>query len=58
MRLLCHLKSFGSVLQSFFREFMSGQMVAFSVMIHCRGVRVFREIVKFSCSLMRIVHDD
>lgn len=57
MGLLCHFKSFGGVLQGFFREFMSGQMVAFSVMIHRCGVRVFREIVKFSCSLMRIVHD-
>ena len=35
---------------------MSSQMVTLSVVMHCGVVGVLGEIVKFGCSLMRIVH--
>ena len=53
---LCQFESFGGVLQSHFRVFMSGLMVALSVMHHGRAVSVSRELVKFGGFLMRIVH--
>ena len=37
---------------------MSSQMVTLSVVMHCGVVGVLGEIVKFGCSLMRIVHGD
>lgn len=43
MSRLCQFESFGGMLQSLFREFMSGQMVTLSVMLHRRSVSVFRE---------------
>jgi hypothetical protein len=53
---LCQFESLGGVLQSHFRVFMSGLMVALSVMLHRRAVSVCRKLVKFGGSLMRIVH--
>jgi hypothetical protein len=53
---LCQFESFGGVLQSLFRVFMSGLMIALSMMLHRGAVSVCRELVKFGGFSMRIVH--
>jgi hypothetical protein len=46
MSLLRQLESFGGMLQGLFREFMSGQMVTLSVLLHGRAVGVRGHLVK------------
>ena len=56
MGLLCQFEGFAGMLQGLFRVFMSAQMVALSVMLHCYAVRVGCQLVKLGGSLMRIFH--
>ena len=56
MGCLRHFKRFCRVLQSLLGVLMSSDMVALSMMLHGRAVRVCGHIVKFGGFLMRFVH--
>ena len=56
MGLLRQFEGLGGMLQSRLGMFMTGQMVALSVVFHRRVVGMRRPLVKFGGFLMRIVH--
>ena len=56
MSLLCLLDSFGGVLKGFLGLFVSTQVVPFPMMLHDTPVSVYRQLMKFGCFAMRIVH--